>query len=84
MFTQAGVNLRGHMICRAFIGPARSDINYRRRAARLWLFRSGDVAWITSTFIAWPHQCRVENIIGRGIYVPAYLPEYASTLRSTL
>lgn len=80
MFTMAGLNLRGRPICWAFIIPADSSRNCRRRAARLWRFASGDCAWITRTFVAWPRACLVQNLIGKGVNVPNYLREYASPL----
>jgi hypothetical protein len=78
MFTSAGVNLRGHAICWAWIVPAAG--RKPSRLAQLWRFRSGEYAFLTRTFIAWPSQCQINNLIGRGTYVPAYLPEYASTI----
>lgn len=85
MFLMAGFDphelVRGRMLCWAYILPARTY--GRRRLAQLWRFRSGDVAWLTKTFIAWPHQCRTQDLI-RGYYVPAYLQEYSSPLPGAL
>lgn len=81
MFTHAGFNpralRRGRLLLWARIVPAAGNTWHPWRWAQLWMFTTGDVAWVTKTFISWPHQCQIHNII-RGVYVPSYLPEYAS------
>jgi hypothetical protein len=82
MFTHADFNRRGRTIVYAFISQTGvGGISF----ARLFRFASGDVAWwARGQFIAWPRKVHIHNRIGRGIYVPAYLREYASPLPGAL
>ena len=70
MFLRAGFNprefRRGHVLLWARIEPV--AIWKHWRWAQLWCLQSGDVIWMTETFVVWTHTCRIVNIIGKTIY----------------
>lgn len=80
MFLQAGFNprefRRGRALFWVLIVPLK--VWKPQRWAQVWRLQSGDIVFLTKTFAVWPHTCRIINTIGRGIYVPDYLTEYAS------